>query len=257
LVSAAVILIWLAAHNASSAHIEIAVVAAATRVMLTLILALFVVALIAIAAVLIMYFKTQPAPSSLSGGRPARRARYSSSISATDLELPSLMASVLQESSLGDTADGEIAQRTILAEASSLGENVEGMVGLLGVLFDGLDDADGTVQVCMEIVRIYFSGLSAHSAEIKRAQEDCSRSIARIASALERTSYDVHPQLRDMSRKNWFPTSSQWAAVLQDSDFALPYLALRIICLKAVWRAVAMTIYKPLACVMLLAQQGS
>jgi hypothetical protein len=248
--SAVVILIWLAAHDTSSAHVEIAVVAAATRVVLTLIVALFIVAIIAIAALLVMYFKTQPVPSSLPAGRSAWRGRSSS----IEHEFPSLMASVLQESSLGDTAEGDIAKRVILEEGDSLNGNFERTALLLGDLFDGLDDVDNPVQVCVEFVRIYFSGLSAHSAEIKKAHEECGKSIGHIANALERTSYGVDTPLKDMSRKNWFPTSGQWAAVMQDSDFTLPYLALRIICFKAVWRAVAMIIYKPFACVLLLAQ---
>ncbi len=57
-----------------------------------------------------------------------------------------------------------------------------------------------------------------------------------------------------MSQENWFPTSGEWAVVTNDNDLPLPYLAIRIICLKAVWRAVAMVMYKSYACSMLLAQ---
>jgi hypothetical protein len=58
-----VILIWLAAHNASSAHVEIAVVTDFTRVLLILIAVLFAVALIAMAVLLIMYFRPGPVPA--------------------------------------------------------------------------------------------------------------------------------------------------------------------------------------------------
>lgn len=247
--AAVVILIWLAAHNASSAHVEIAVIAAMTRVMLTFIVVLLIIAIIAIAAVLIMYIKTQPSASPRSGRRSSLRVRSS----FMEGDFRSVMASMLEESSLGNTADDDVAKGIILEESVHLGDNLEAVACLIGELLDDLDDVDNPAQMCIELMRIYFSGLSAHATEIRVAHEECGRSIGRISTALERASVKVHPQLRDMSRKNWLPTSSQWAAVMQDSDAFLPYLALRIICIRAVWRSAAMVIYKPIACAMLLA----
>jgi hypothetical protein len=250
LFAAVIILIWLAAHNTSSAHVEIAVVAAVTRVLLTLIAVLFVVALIAIVALFIMYFKTAPASSSLSSGRSAWRTRQSFG----EQRLPSVAPSGRRGSSSGDAADGDIAMQTLSEEGIHLSSSFERVGLLLGGLFDNLDYCNNPAQVCVELIRIYFSGLSAHSAEIREAHEECNKSIERMAGALGPVLYDVRLPLRDMSQKNWFPSSSEWAAVAQDADFPLPYLALRIICLKAVWRGAAMVIYKSYACSMLLAQ---
>jgi len=250
LLAAVVILIWLAAHNTSSAHVEIAVVAAVTRVFLAFIVVLFVVALIAIAALFIMYFKTAPAPSSLSSRRSAWRTRPS----FIEHELPSVATSGRPGSSLGDAAHGDTAMDTLLEEGIRLNGSLERVMLILDDLLDNLDYCNNPAQVCVELMRIYFSGLSAHSAEIREAHEACNKSIERVASTLGRASYNVRLPLRDMSQENWFPSSSEWAAVAQGADFNLPYLALRIICLKAVWRAVAMVIYKSYACSMLLAQ---
>jgi hypothetical protein len=250
LLAAVVILIWLAAHNTSSAHVEIAVVAAVTRVLLIFIAVLFVVALIAIVALSIMYFKTGPASSPLSSRRSALRARPS----FIEHGLPSVATSGLQGSSSEDTADGDIAMQTLFEEGIHLSSSLEWVMLLLDDLFDNLDHCNNPAQVCVELMRIYFSGLSAHSAEIREAHEECNKSIERMASALERARYNVRLPLRDMSRKNWFPSSSEWAAIAQQADFSLPYLALRIICLKAVWRAAIMVFYKSYACSMLLAQ---
>lgn len=250
MLSAVVILIWLAAHNTSSAHVEIAVVAAATRVLLTFIAVLFIVALIAIAALIIMYIKSAPAPSSLSGGRSAWRARPP----LIEHQFPSMTTSVLQESSLVDPVDGDITERIIFEEGNRLSHDFERITYLLGELFDRADYGNNLLRACVESIRVYFSGLSAHSAEIRKVHEECNKSIERIASTLERTPYDVRLPLRDMSHENWFPTSDEWAVVTTDNDLPLPYLALRILCLKAVWRAAAMVMYKSYSCSMLLAQ---
>jgi hypothetical protein len=250
LLAAVIILIWLAAHNTSSAHVEIAVVAAVTRILLTLIAVLLVVALIAIVALFIMYFKAAPASSSLSSRRSAWRTRPS----FIDHGYLSAATSGRPGSSAGDAADGDIATQTLSEEGIHLSGSLERVELLVGGLFDNLDYCNNPAQVCVELMRIYFSGLSAHSAEIREAHEECNKSIERMASALGRALYDVRLPLRDMSQKNWFPSSSEWAAVAQGADFNLPYLALRLICLKAVWRAAAMVIYKSYACSMILAQ---
>src|ERR1700730_2502040 len=69
--AAIVILIWLAAHNASSAHVEIAIVTNLARVLLIFIAVLFAVALIAMAVLLIMYLKSAPVSSPLFGEGPS------------------------------------------------------------------------------------------------------------------------------------------------------------------------------------------
>jgi hypothetical protein len=135
LLAAVIILIWLAAHNTSSAHVEIAVVAAVTRVLLAFIAVLFVVALIAIVALLIMYFKTAPASSSLSGRRSAWRTRPS----FIEHELPSVATSGRQGPSSGDAADGDIATQTLSEEGIHLSGSLERVMLLLGGLFDNLD----------------------------------------------------------------------------------------------------------------------
>jgi hypothetical protein len=127
------------------------------------------------------------------------------------------------------------------------------MIRLLDNLFDSVD-YDNPVRACAEVMRIYLSGLSVRSAEISRIHDECNLSIARIINVPAIKSYDIRPSLKNMSNKNWFPTSGEWAAVVEDTEFRLPYLALRVICLKADWRTVAMVMYKSYICLTLLMQ---
>jgi hypothetical protein len=239
-----VILIWLAAHNSSSAHVEIAVVTDFTRVLLIFIAALFAVALIAMAALLIMYFKSAPAASLSLGHGPALRARRS--FGADEFASPGGSAW------LGETADLSAAERSILEETGRLTHHLDTMTDLLGGLFSGVD-SDNPARACADVTRIYFSGLSAYSAEIGKIQEECSASVARILNVLS-GSYDIRPPLRKMGNKNWFPTASEWAAVSEAIDVGLPYLALRLICLKKDWRIAAMAMGKSYACLALLTE---
>ena len=232
-----VILIWLAAHNASSAHVEIAVVTDISRVLFIFIAVLFVVALTAMAVLLIMYLKSAPVPSSSFIGH----------------KIVSPSASELGEFSLGEAADDDVAESLILEERGRFSDHLERMIHLLDDLFSSVD-YDNPVRACAEVMRIYFSGLSARSAEIRQIHEECNMGIARIISVLGRESYTVRLPLRDMSNKNWFPASGEWAVVTEDSGLRLPYLALRVICLKADWRAAAMVMYKSYACLALLTQ---
>ena len=241
--AAIVILIWLAAHNASSAHVEIAIVTNLARVLLIFIAVLFAVAVIAMAVVLVMYLKSGPASSPLLGEGPSLRARASS----IGHEFASL------ESSLYEAADDDIAERLILAEAGRFSDHLERITSLLEGLFSSVD-FDHPVRACAEVMRIYFSGLSASSAEIKKIHEECNMGIARMVNVLAIKSVAVRLPLSAMRNKNWFPTSGEWAAVKEDSDLPLPYLALRIICLKADWRTVAMVMCKSYACLAILTQ---
>lgn len=247
--AAIVILIWLAAHNASSAHVEIAIVADVTRVLLIFIAVLFVVAIVAMAVLLIMYLKSAPVSSSSLGGRSALRAR--TSFIGHGFASPG--ASGPQESSLGEAVDYDDAERLILEEGSRFSGHLDRMISLLDDLF-GSVDYDNPVRACGEVMRIYFSGLSARSAEIRKIHDECNVSIAHIISVPAIKSYDIGLPLRDMCNKNWFPTSGEWAAIAEDADLHLPYLALRVICLKADWRAAAMVMYKSYACLALLTQ---
>jgi hypothetical protein len=250
LLASIVMLIWLAAHNASSAHVEIAVVAAVTRVLLIFIAVLFVVVLIAMAVLLIMYLKSAPASSSPLGEGPALRVR--TSFIEHGFASPSI--SEPQESSLGEAADDDIAERLILEEVGRFSGHFDRMTRLLEDLFSSVDYDNNPVRACGEVMRIYFSGLSGRSAEIRKIHEECNMGIMRTINVLERTPYTVGLPLSEMSHKNWFPTSGEWAVVTEDTDRRLPYLALRVICLKADWRAVAMVMYKSYACLMLLTQ---
>lgn len=227
-----VILIWLAAHNASSAHVEIAVVTDITRVLFIFIAVLFVVALAAMAVLLIMYLKSAPVPASSFIGH----------------KIVSPGASELGEFSLGEAADDDVAKSLILEERGRFSDHLDRMIHLLDDLFSSVD-YDNPVRACAEVMRIYFSGLSVCSAEIRQIHEECNMGIARIISV-----YTVRLPLRDMSNKNWFPTSGEWAVVTEDSGLRLPYLALRVICLKADWRAAAMIMYKSYVCLALLTQ---
>jgi predicted transcriptional regulator len=244
-----IILIWLAAHNASSAHVEIAVVTDVTRVLLILIAVLFIVALIALAVLLIMYLKSAPVSSPSLREGSALRARRS----FIGHEIASLSASEPLESSLGEAADDDVAERLILEEGSRFSNHLDRMIRLLDDLFSSVD-YDNPVRACAEVMRIYLSGLSVRSAEIRKIHEECNMGIARISSVLARESYTIRLPLRDMSNKDWFPTSGDWAVVTEDTDLRLPYLALRVICLKADWRAAAMVMYKSYTCLVLLAQ---
>lgn len=247
LLASIVMLIWLAAHNASSAHVEVAVVAAATRVLLILIAALFIVAVIAMAVLLIMYLKSAPAPSSLLGDESTWRVP----MSFIAHEPPTSSVSELRESSLGEAAGNDVIQGLILEEGNRFSDHLEKMSHLLDGLFSSVD-YDNPVRACAEMVRIYLSGLSVHSAEIAKLHEECNMGIRRIMNALRGTSYSTHPRLMAMSKKNWFPTSGEWAEVTEEADLHMPYLALRVICLKADWRAVAMIMFKSFASLMLL-----
>jgi hypothetical protein len=239
-----VILIWLAAHNASSAHVEIAVVTDFTRVLLILIAVLFAVALIAMAVLLIMYFKSAPESSLSLDHGPALRARRS--FGAAEFAPPGGSAWP------GEMADLSAAERSILEETGRLTGHLDTMTNLFEGLFSSVD-FDNPARACAGVMRIYFSGLSAHSAEIGQIQEACSASVARILSVLS-GSYDIRPPLRKMGNKNWFPTAGEWAAVSKAIDAGLPYLALRIICLKKEWRAAAMAMGKSYACLALLTE---
>jgi hypothetical protein len=248
---AIVILIWLAAHNASSAHVEIAIVTNLARVLLIFIAALFAVALIAMAVLLVMYLKSVPASSPLLGEGPSLRARTSSTghgFASPDVSGP-------QESSLGDAADDDddVAARLILQEGDRFSDHLERITSLLEGLFSSID-FDHPVRACAEAMRIYFSGLSACSAEIKKIHEECNMDITRMMNVLAIKSCTVRLPLGAMRNKNWFPTSGEWVAVKEDSDLPLPYLALRIICLKADWRTVAMVMYKSYVCLAILTQ---
>jgi hypothetical protein len=127
LLASIVMLIWLAAHNASSAHVEIAVVAAVTRVLLIFIAVLFVVVLIAMAVLLIMYLKSAPASSSPLGEGPALRVRTS----FIEHGFASPRISEPQESSLGEAADDDIAERLILEEVGRFSGHFDRMTRLL------------------------------------------------------------------------------------------------------------------------------
>ena len=230
---AIVILIWLAAHNATSAHVEIAIVTNLARVLLIFIVALFAVALIAMAVLLVMYLKSAPASSPLLGEGPSLRAR-ASSLSRK-------------------AADDDVAERSILEEVGRFSDHLEMITSLLEGLFSSVD-FDHPVRACAQVMRIYFSGLSASSAEIKQIHEECNIGIRRMINVLANKSVTVRLPLSAMSNKKWFPTSGEWAAVTEDSDLPLPYLALRIICLKADWRTVAMVMCKSYACLAILTQ---
>jgi hypothetical protein len=247
--AAIVILIWLAAHNAASAHVEIAIVTNVARVLLILIVALFAVALIAMAVLLVMYLKSAPASAPLLGEGPSLRARTSSI--GRGFASPSVSGP--QESSPGEAADDDVAERLILEEGGRFSDHMDRIIRLLEGLFSSVD-FDNPVRACAEVMRIYFSGLSASSAEIKKIHEECNMGIARMMNVLAIKSSTVRLPLSAMSNKNWFPTSGEWAAVTKDSDLPLPYLALRIICLKADWRTVAMVMYKSYACLAILTQ---
>jgi hypothetical protein len=247
--AAIVILIWLAAHNASSAHVELAVVTAITRVLLILIAVLFLVALIALAVLLVMYLKTAPPSSSLLGEGPALRAR--TSFIGDEIAWPS--ASEPRASSLGDEAGGDVAERLILEESGHFSAYLDGMTRLLEGLL-GSVDSDNLARVIADVMRIYFSGLSVHSGEIRRVHEKCNASVARTAKVLAEKSYRTRLPLRNMSNENWFPTSGEWAAVTEHAELRFPYLVLRVICLKADWRVAAMIMYKSYACLALLMQ---
>ena len=247
--AAIVILIWLAAHNASSAHVEIAIVTNVARVLLIFIVVLFAVALIAMVVLLIMYLKSAPVSSPLLGEGPALRARTSS----IGHEFASPSVSGPQESSLGEAADDDVADRLILEEGGRFSDHLDRIIRLLDGLFSSVD-YDNPVRACAEVMRIYFSGLSARSAEIKKIHEECNMGIARIMNILAIKSYTVRLPLSDMSNRNWFPTSGEWAAVTEDADLPLPYLALRVICLKSDWRTVAMVMCKSYACLAILTQ---
>ena len=234
---AIVILIWLAAHNATSAHVEIAIVTNLARVLLIFIAALFAVAVIAMAVLLVMYLKSAPASSPLLGEGPSLRARTSS----TGHEFAS------------PSESDDTAERFILEESGRFSNHLERITSLLEGLFSGVD-SDHPVRACAEVMRIYFSGLSASSAEIKQIHEECNMGIARLVNVLAIKSVTVRLPLSAMRNKKWFPTSGEWAAVAEDSDLPLPYLALRIICLKADWRTVAMVMYKSYACLAILTQ---
>jgi hypothetical protein len=244
-----VILIWLAAHNASSAHVEIAVVTDVTRVLLIFIAAFFAVALIALAVLLVMYLKSAPASSPSPGEGRGLRARPSS----IRHEFASLSRSGTEASSLGEDADHDVAEGLILEEAGRFADQLDRMTSLLDDLFGSLD-YDNPIRAGVEVLRIYFSGLSARSAEIGKIHGECNMAIARTANMLARKSYTLRLPLKDMSNENWFPTSGQWAIVTEDIDLRLPYLALRVICLKADWRAAAMVMCKSYTGLALLTQ---
>jgi hypothetical protein len=247
--AAIVILIWLAAHNASSAHVEIAIVTNLARVLLIFIAALFAVALIAMAVLLIMYLKSAPVSSPLLGEGPSLRARTSS----IGHGFASPTVSGPQESSRGEAADDDVAARLILEEGGRFSDHLDRVIRLLDGLFSSVD-FDNPVRASAEVMRIYFSGLSARSAEIKKIHEECNLGITRMMNVLAIKSCTVRLPLSAMRNKNWFPTSGEWAAVTEDSELPLPYLALRIICLKADWRTVAMVMYKSYVCLAILTQ---
>jgi hypothetical protein len=202
------------------------------------------------AVLLVMYLKSAPVPPSLLGERSALRARTS----FIEHDLPSLSASEPQESSPDEGINNDTAERLILEDGNRFSDHLDRMTRLLEGLLSSVDDDSNPVRACAELMRIYFSGLAGCSAEIGKTHEECNTGIRRIANMLGGTSYAIRLPLRDMSHKKWFPTSGEWAAVTEDSDLRLPYFVLRVICLKADWRAVAMVMYKSYACLVLLAQ---
>ncbi len=238
--AAVVILIWLAAHNASSAHVEIAVVTDITRVLLIFIAVLFAVALIALAVLLIMYLKSGPAPSP----SPVHRYGGRSYRPFTGHEFTSL-----GETAVLSAADLSADERVILEEGGHLEQQLNQVTELLMDLLEGVD-VDNPGQAVAAVMRTYTSGLSAHSAEIRALHERCTASIARITSVLVK-SHDVR-LLRRMANKHWFPTATEWAAVAGEIDLGLPYFGLRLLCLKKDWRAVVMVMCKSSVSLMLL-----
>lgn len=244
-----VLLIWLAAHNASSARVEVAVVTAVTRVLLVCLAALVVIAIIAMAILLVMYLQSAP-PSSLLARQSGLHVR--SPLSGSEPSGPGALA--LSEPGTSPAADD--AREIMQGEGERFADHLETMVGLLDGLFSSADDGGNLLHACGRLLRIYFSGLSAHSAEIAKIHGECDAGVKRLAKLLAQDSYTVRLPLAEMSRRNWFPHAHEWAAVAEHSDFGLPYPAMRAICLKADWRAVTMIMYKSYACLAILMEMA-
>lgn len=248
--SALAVFIWLLTHNGAFADICIAIVHAVFSILFVLIIVLACIAAIAILCVFIMFVISKPSPYRL-------RKLSSPWNVLSSLQRTEATSSREQQEALVALATGhvDIEQAKVLLHEK--GQRVEALTQDFMSIFEALAedfDEDHPFKIAMSLLHLYFSGLSGHMLLIKKIHRACNQEIMDLASMLPVIFPDADGELLEdiAGAKTFLPDKDEWQNLMDEMDTSLPYILLRLLCLRRDWKEVVTILYKGYCYVVLL-----
>jgi hypothetical protein len=234
--------IWLLVHNQTFADFTIAVVGAVGRIVVVLLIVLAIVAVALIACIGVMYVRSERSPE-LPRRRPQRLGRRAP---APQDALSALGAGRARAAALPDhPVDADEAAELLAAETEHVQQLTTATTRLLEPVGAGLDE-DNPLRLAAGLARGYFTGLTPHRhalATLHAAGNDELDHLAQLLPALI-ADLDVQPLTDAAHAAVFLPNRPDWAELTRELDLRVPYLVLRVFCLKHDWRELATVLYK-------------
>lgn len=241
--SALGVFIWLVTHNQSFANVCIAIVSAIFHILLVLIIVLAVICVVATLCVLIMFIISKPSPPRL---RKLTSPWNILSVSqkAEGSYSPGRRREVQAALEAG-YVDSEQAKVLLHEKGQRVSSLTQDFVGIFEYLVDDFDE-DHWFKMIISLLHVYFSGLSMLMEPIRKIHQACNEEIMDLASILPVIFPGTDMQiLEEMAQaKTFLPDKNEWQDLRDDMDVPIPYILLRLFCLRRDWKEVCTIVYK-------------
>ena len=245
--------IWLVTHNQSFTNLCITIVHVVFNILLVLIIVLAVICALAIIIVFIMFVISKPSPYRL------RKLSTPWDILSSSQSIEGTYSTDEKREVLAALATGYVDDEQAKILLHEKGQRVVSLTQDFARIFEALADdldEDRPLKMITGMLHIYFSGLSTHMVLIKKFHSACNKEIKDLASILPKifSGVDVHVQmLEDMARaKTFLPDKDEWQNLMDEADFSIPYVFMRLFCLRRSWKEVCTILYKGYCYVTLL-----
>jgi hypothetical protein len=141
--------------------------------------------------------------------------------------------------------DADEAAELLAAEAEHVQQLATSTTRLVEHFGADLDE-DNPLRLAAGLARGYFTGLAAHRPALAALHAACDTELDHLAQLLAALipDLDVAPLADAAVAPVFLPNRRDWAELTEEIDLRLPYLAMRVFCLKRDWREFATVLYK-------------